>query len=185
MLSSTPIILKIGRHLIDLLHPLPDMIDLDAIEDALWSVRRWSGNPKALTLRQHTTLVQSLAKLLGADQPVIEWCWHHDDHEAIIGDIPGPLKHWLNVALVQAGTTTLDQIEQRLDAAICAARGIILPTDAIRRDTHFYDKLAETLEWRFVLGEPMAVWNMPFENWLTEDQAKSLIEDARSAVKVC
>lgn len=178
MLSSTPVNLKIGRHILDVLNPKPELIDLDAIEDALWSTRRFSGNPRALTIRQHTSLVEALALRLNAAPAVVRWCWHHDDHEGIIGDIPGPLKHFLNLAAIQGNTTTLDEIEIRLDAAICTARGIAFPDSEVRKKVHFFDKLAETLEWRFVLNEPQAIWNQPYRNWLSEDEALGFVDQA-------
>lgn len=171
--------LKIGQHIVDLLNPTPEMIDLDAIEDALWSVRRWSGNPKALTIRQHTMLVRNLAKRWGEPPQVIEWCWHHDDHEGIIGDIPGPLKHWINAQMEPH--QNLNDLEDGLDYAICMARGINIPLTNVRRSVHFYDKLAETLEWRFVLDEPQALWNRPFDSFFDDGTARKLIDDALNA----
>lgn len=184
MLSSSPVNLKIGRHLLNVLDPKPELIDLDAIESSLWVARRFSNNPRALVVRQHTGMVEKLAIHLNAEPAVVEWCRHHDDHEGIIGDIPGPLKHFLNLAAIQGNTTTLDEIEIRLDAAICTARGIAFPDSEVRKKVHFFDKLAETLEWLFVLGEPQAIWNMPFRNWLSGEEAQGFVDQAMAQERV-
>ena len=173
------ILLKIGEHLLDLLDPKPELIDLPAIEQRLWTVRRFSGCPKALVIRQHTGLVSKLALMMGEPFEVVRWCEHHDDHEGIIGDIPGPLKSYIEKATI--GTfRSLSDIELGLDHAICAARKIAPPTAEIRQRVHFYDKLAETLEWRFVLGEPVAPWNKPFENWMNETRARAMAAEAQN-----
>lgn len=173
-----PVQLKIGRHLLDVMDPRPELIDIAAIEDALWSIRRFSNNPRALLVRQHTKLVSTLAQIFGEPPEVVQWCEHHDDHEGIIGDIPGPLKTRINLAMAMSLTTTLDEIEQWLDGAICTARGIDYPTVETRRRVHFYDKLAETLEWRFVLNEPFAVWNKPVDDWFSEAECRALVVEA-------
>lgn len=171
--------LKIGAHLIDLLDPKPELIDLDAIEQRLWTVRRFSGCPQALVIRQHTGLVSKLALMMGEPFDVVRWCEHHDDHEGIIGDIPGPLKSYIEKAT--AGPfRSLSDIELGLDHAICLARNIPAPSAEIRKRVHFYDKLAETLEWRFVLGEPYAPWNRPYENWMNETRARTMAAEAKA-----
>lgn len=183
MLSSSSVHLKIGRHLLDIINPKPELIDLDAIESNLWSARRFSGNPCALLVRQHTHLVAALAERFNEPTSIVQWCKHHDDHEGVIGDIPGPLKNHINLAMIQGNTLTLDQIEERLDFAICMARGITMPTHEVRRIVHFYDKLAETLEWRFVLNEPYAVWNKPYDNWLSDSEAATFVGNASNLAR--
>ena len=174
--------LKIGAHLLNLLDPKPELIDLSAIERSLWTARRFSNNPASLLVRQHTGLVAALATLMGEPFNVIQWCSHHDDHEGIIGDIPGPLKSHLNAVMWAANRESLDDIETRLDWAICAARRIPIPTVELRDRVHFYDKLAETIEWRFVMGEPEAMWNKPVQNWLSEAVARDMAARAAAAV---
>lgn len=178
-MTTKPLTLKIGAHMLDLLNPSPYLIDLGAIERALWCARRFSGNPRALYVRQHTWLTARIARLMGETADVIRWCEHHDDHEGIIGDIPGPLKHYINHAMRQSNQTTLDEIELRLDRAIATARGIEAPSEDVRKAVHFYDKMAETLEWVFVIGEPQADWNRPFERWLDPDTARAFAEEAK------
>lgn len=175
-----PVILRIGAYSLDVLEPDPLKIDLAQIERNLWSAHRFSNNPQSLVVRQHTKLVSKLAVKMKEPVDVVDWCKHHDDHEGIIGDIPGPLKHWINAQLFEGTGPTLDDVEERLDRAICTARGTAYPDQELRQRVHFYDKLAETLEWLFVLGEQRAAWNMAFENWISEAEARRLIVDCAS-----
>ena len=171
------VMLKIGSFSLDVLNPDPLKIDLAQIERNLWTVHRFSNNPQALVVRQHTKLVSKLAVKMKEPVDVVDWCKHHDDHEGIIGDIPGPLKSWLNTRMI---FPTMDDLEEGLDRAICSARSSAYPDQELRRRVHFYDKLAETLEWLFVLGEPRADWNKPFENWISEAEARRMIVDCAS-----
>ena len=171
-----PYTLKLGQFLIeDILNPKPEQMDLHAIEERLRVMRRFSNDPKALTVHQHRVLVTTLAQRCGYHGgEVQEWCWHHDDHEAIIGDIPGPLK-----ALIGDHTPILNQIEAKLDEAICIARCLRHPTDHVRRAVHYYDKMAETIEWLHVLHQPPARWNMTCP--LNTDEMLDLLAEARAA----
>ena len=150
--------LKIGDKLIrDLSNPRPDEIDLAAVEDRLRLIRRFSNDPRALTVHSHRNLVKLLARKSSEPEEVLDWCEHHDDHEAIIGDIPGPIKN-----IIREHTPVLMRIERKLDDAINLARtGKPSPGDEIRRKVHTYDKMAETIEWRFVLDQPPERWNAP------------------------
>lgn len=151
-----PYALQIGEGFIaDILNPSPRDIDLNAIERRLRVIHRFSNDPRALTVHQHRTLVRLMAEHAGMPAHVCLWAYHHDDHEAIIGDIPGPLK-----SLIGHHTNILKVIEGRLDEAICKARGIEVPDATIRSRVHGFDKAAETLEWCMVLGMPFAPWNV-------------------------
>jgi hypothetical protein len=169
-----PVFLKIGGGVIDVLDPKPEHVDLDAIERNLWTAKRFSNNPDALVVRQHTHLVALLAKRQKEHPFVIRWCGHHDDHKGVIGDIPGPLKSWINTRM---GHFTLDDVEAMLDRAICHRNMFPYPDKELRDRVHFYDKLAETLEWRFMLGHGPEPWNKPFLNWISEAEARRMVED--------
>ena len=170
----TPI-LKIGRGCVDLLNPDPGTIDLVQIERNLWTTRRFTNNPRALVVRQHTELAKILAIRANEPQEIVYWCEHHDDHEGIIGDIPGPLKTWINWRMANDAMPTVDDMEYGLDRAICSARGHSYPDGSFRKITHHYDKLAETLEWLFVLNFPAEPWNKPYENWISTSEARGLV----------
>ena len=162
--------LKIGDKLIrDLLNPRPEEIDLEAIEERLRLIHRFSNDPRALTVHTHRHLVKLLALEHDEPEEVLDWCEHHDDHEAIIGDIPGPLKN-----IIRDRTPVLHHIEIRLDDAINIARtGNPAPGEDIRRRVRVYDKMAETIEWRFVLDQPAERWNAPIP--FSDDLAREIL----------
>jgi len=171
-----PYTLKLGQFLIeDILNPKPEQMDLHAIEERLRVMRRFSNDPKALTVHQHRVLVTTLAQRCGYHGgEVQEWCWHHDDHEAIIGDIPGPLK-----GLISDYTDILRHVETGLDRAICLARRIAFPTDDTRRRVHIFDKAAEAIEWLWVLNQPPQRWNAAIP--VDEHTARELLDHALKA----
>lgn len=172
--------LKIGDKFIpDILNPQPDQLDLSAIDDRLKSTRRFTNNPKALTVWQHIHLVQKLADALlthpaELHQQVRIWCRHHDDHEGILGDIPGPFKN-----LIGEHTQVVDAVEVGMDQAICMARGIPVPSPEVRRIVHHYDKMAETIEWVYVLGEELQSWSYPVEEGLAEAWIIAAVAEVR------
>lgn len=152
-----PYALSMGRHMIhDIMDPQPSQIDLEEIEIRLRGMHRFSNDPRALTVHTHRALVRNLASMAGESERIIQWCWHHDDHETVTGDIPGPLK-----ALIGTETKLLKTVEHHLDRAICQARKIPYPSRSVRTAVHKYDKQAETIEWTLVLGNALADWNAP------------------------
>jgi len=162
--------LRIGRFAVDLQDPRPEQIDLEALEANLDKTLRWTSNPDALSVRQHQIATAGLAVMGKATPEVVEWCAHHDDHEGIIGDITGPIK-----ALIALETPFFARLENKLDAAICSARGITYPTDGTRASVHYFDKLSETLEWRYVLGREPTPWLRALPIWMSEAKARAFI----------
>jgi hypothetical protein len=150
-------------------------VDLDLIERKLWNIRRFNGHPRALNVRPHTHLVRELAVRGNATEEVIRWAYHHDDHEGIIGDVIGPVE-----AIVRQHTPVLDELKDHLDVCICEARGIPVPSPGVKRDVHFYDKLAESLEWQFGLGHPDAGFHPEWPSWLRPIVARQLYDAHRS-----
>lgn len=154
--------LMIGKRFIaDLMNPKPEEIDLAGIEARLQSTYRFTNNKAALTVAQHRHVVRAVAMRVRDHTPgqhdcVLDWAFHHDDHEGIIGDIPGPLK-----SLIAQHSPILSVIEMGLDRAICEARGVRFPPPEIRAIVHRYDKIAETIEWVHVLRNDLEPWNMP------------------------
>lgn len=160
--------IQIGSKMVDLLNPTADQIDLDAIEMRLKSSRRFSGHPGALTIHQHQMLVKRMVTeqfsvIPTFDMPeevkdfwfhVIRWAKHHDDHEGVIGDIVAPVKK-----LVSSRSNILEIVETRLDIVICEARGFEYPTYMERQMLHHYDKMAETVEWRYAMRLDEEPWN--------------------------
>ena len=169
--------LKIGSKLVNLMNPSPDMIDLDAIEANLWQNRRFSNNPKALVVGQHRWLVRELALMMTwePDSPVAVWCYHHDDHEGIIGDIVGPIKR-----LISQHSSVIEDLESKLDAAICFKRGLLVPSPQTREIVHYFDKLAETLEWLYCLGYEREPWNLPLPGDIPEHMLVARVRVAQN-----
>ena len=165
--------LAIGNKLIrDIVNPTPEDIDVSELWPRLAVARRFSNNPAALTVLEHVHLVALLADKHGMPAEIVTWCLHHDDHEAIITDIPGPLK-----ALIGEHTHILRVVEERLDSAICTARSMVEPTDAQRRIVHVFDKMAESIEWQFVLCYTAEPWNLPIPWKKTE--VDTMLQEAR------
>lgn len=145
----------------DILNAKAHEIDQSAITPRLRVIHRFSNNPAALTVHQHRKFVPMLAEKarihpVQLHGEVMAWCEHHDDHEAITGDWPGPMKK-----LVGTETDVLDRVEFSLDNAICAGIGLAYPSQEVRDIVHVYDKMAETIEWVHVLGHDLAQWNQP------------------------
>lgn len=159
----------------DLRAAKPEDIDLDLLERKLWNLRRFQGHPKALVVRQHTHLVRALAIRGNASGEAIEWAFHHDDHEAIIGDL-----HGLLVRMIDAETDVLSSLSDHLDRVICDARGIDWPSKGTRREVHVYDKLAESIETRIGFGWPVLEQHPEWPAWLTHDLATRLYHNHRS-----
>lgn len=155
--------LMFGAKLIDLADPHPDDVDLDAVHARIASIRRFSGDPFALTVSAHSRAVWALAMDACAPPRVTEWSLYHDMHEAFTGDIPAPVKRYLF-----EHSPALANLEFALDRAICGAAGIPEPTPETRDGVRFFDKLAETLEWVHVLQRPEAGWNVAYTKFHVE-----------------
>lgn len=176
--------LKIGSLLIaDLMHPQPEELDMEAINRRLMNMPRFSGAAGTLDVHQHRHLVTRLVREdrdNGFDgdsydlyRRVLEWAYHHDDHEGVIGDIVSPVKR-----IISDRTNILEIVETRLDIAICYRLGIEVPNSIVRKIVHKYDKAAETIEWVYALGNELQEFNHPCPAHLF-DRGAELIEWAR------
>jgi HD containing hydrolase-like enzyme len=161
--------LMFGTKLIDLADPHPDDVDLDAVHARIASIRRFSGDPRALTVSAHSRVVWALARESAAPLEVVRWSLCHDMHEAFTGDIPAPVKRYLS-----EHSPALANLEFALDRALCEAMDIPEPTPETRDGVRFFDKLAETLEWVYVLQRPEAGWNVPYTKYNVETFWSSL-----------
>lgn len=173
----------------DIENPKPEEIDLAALERNLWNIRRYSGDPSALVVRQHTWLVREIAARypdIGPDaqtqleldiEPILDWCDHHDDHEGILSDTPDPYK-----LVIASYNPVMQRMETNFDKAICAARGVAYPSAYVRQRTHFYDKLAGVLEWEFCLGRKPRDDQYRTRNWIGETEMVELIDAARARI---
>jgi hypothetical protein len=170
----------VKAHIVNLKNFTPEDVDLELVEAKLWNIRRFNGHPEALMVRQHTHLVEELAAHDGATPEVVEWCRHHDDHEGIIGDVIGPVE-----TIIREHTPVLDYLKNHLDVCICGARGINYPSVVTKKATHFYDKLAESLEWQFGLGYDDAGFHPDWPSWIASNRhyARDLFERARDRAR--
>ena len=149
---------QIGSKLIaDLRTPKAEEIDLEGLEAALKTLRRFSSTPGALVVWDHEIVVEELMKAIDPSMPeeVLWWGRHHDDHEGVIGDLPGPFGR-----LINEYTDIVSVTKGNLDRVICAAHGRPYPSFTTRSRVSPYDRLSETLEWRFLLGHPQRPWNV-------------------------
>lgn len=58
----------------------------------LGGIRRFQGDPRALTVLQHSILCAQIALKAGLGECVAGWCLTHDLAEALLGDAHGPTK---------------------------------------------------------------------------------------------
>lgn len=181
--------LRIGQYFIrDLTDPQPEEIDVAAVIQRVSNIQRFSNNPSALSVRQHTRLcVHLLCCYYETEecdwgqvlkQSMLTYAEMHDLPESITGDIPGPLKN-----LIGMHTGILDLIETRLLLAIYKARKIPRPLKHVPELFHPFDKLAETLEWHYVLGNRIEPWCQPIPDWLPVQKQKALLELCREPEK--
>lgn len=138
--------LKLGSKWIDdVSFPKPHEIDVPYMIDRLNREFRFSGNLKALTIREHELLVVRLAKDAGEPSHVQSWADIHDHHEYVTGDIATPIKRLLG--------DSIGMVERAYDNAICQALGVQYPTSATRDAVKKYDYMAACIEWYYILGE--------------------------------
>src|SRR5690606_31900569 len=114
----------------DFANPRPEMVCLDDIVHSLCRINRCVGNiePVTFTVAQHSLVVASACKRPDARL----YALLHDAGEAYIGDIPTPLKLWME----NAGAAIIGLEMRILHAAIFPALGINPPTPEIIRDVH-------------------------------------------------
>jgi hypothetical protein len=153
-----PLALKFGSKLIeDLTSPKPHEIDVEAIHARLARTKRFCNDPDSLTVMEHVRMCVLIGRVLRVRRGLLGYLYHHDDHEALIGDIPAPVK-----ALIATQTNVLAKLENDLDIAIWEARGRTyeMPeTTQDFNDCYRIDKLAETLEWRLMMGSNTVKWD--------------------------
>jgi hypothetical protein len=163
----------IGDRLVaDIRFPRPGEVDIAFLEQRMHSIRRFSGNPKALTVFEHLQLVGRLAEAEGLSPSAVLWAYRHDFHEYALGDNVGPLKSALGAPLLA--------IERRWDEAIYAALGDAPPTAADRLAVKPLDTLALSLEWHLCLEREDA---QPFSRPCS-DQAVDILAGVVGAHRV-
>lgn len=97
----------------DFANPRPEQIDLDDIATSLSHVCRFGGHISLphYSVAEHACLVQGFVIEAGHPELAPE-ALHHDDHETYTGDLPTPLKNYLEEAGVYR--PLVDSIDQAI-----------------------------------------------------------------------
>lgn len=103
-----------GR-LVDLINPQPESFEAEDIARALSFENRYAGNYGPYSVAQHSVLVARYASKVHGGRQVVLSALHHDDAEAVTGDVPRPVKRLC---------PELRALERRLEAAINLQHGI-------------------------------------------------------------
>lgn len=78
---------------LDLVQPDHSVITVEAIAHALSNTCRYGGSClRFLSVAEHVVMVAGRLRQLGAPAHIVAAGLHHDDAEAVLGDIPRPLK---------------------------------------------------------------------------------------------
>ncbi len=101
----TPFCIQTGEGFYDFEEPGRSTVTIEEIAHSLNGIRRWNGQTTTyISVAQHACLVSDwlLAKAEPDNEPdqydgylVAYYGLHHDDHEALRGDIPSPRKRYL------------------------------------------------------------------------------------------
>jgi len=136
----------------DFAAPRPEMVTLYDIWYCLARINRWGGNiePVTYTVAQHSLVTASACRL---PQSRV-YALLHDAAEAYIGDLPTPLKLWLE----NAGAGILGLEMRILFGAIFPAFGINPPGKEIAADVHNADQIALATEYRDIVQGRNAGW---------------------------
>lgn len=153
-----PFIQLRSGYCVSLTQPDCTMLPLSDIALALARTARFNGATKghyAYSVAQHSVFVaRILAEQLHTD--IIQRAGLlHDAHEALIGDIPTPVKHWL-------GAEALAALERPLILALYA-RFALSPTLINSGAVKLADEAALATERRDLLAAPAWPWPSPAE----------------------
>jgi len=104
-------------------------------------------------------LVSGLAWSDGQPTEVVRWAFMHDFHEAYTGDIPTPLKRYLDgdaLGDAKGRVGVLAELETQLDKTICEAFDVPYPGRIVRDIVKGYDAKAydHEVEWFRSLTAP-------------------------------
>jgi hypothetical protein len=159
---------------IDLRNPKPDEMNLRAIAGQIAKINRWAGATQLpVSVAKHTVLVASLC-----DIEVRPFALLHDMHEALLGEIPQPVK----VTLQEMGASDhLDRLQAALDEAITLAAGLPWPWPAAATAAvKAADLRALATEWRDFTNHPLPDWASHYppspralrgSSWAMDEQA--------------
>jgi len=122
-----PDILTYSGKYFDFINPQNNEFRIEDIAHALSNVCRFAGHTRDFySVAQHSVLVARFVMRHSAPDDIIDYgrsALLHDAAEAYLGDITRPLKQLLPDYKV---------IEQRVEAALCAAFGVSLPLSIVK-----------------------------------------------------
>lgn len=159
--------------LVDLVHPDPKTITIEAIAHGLGQINRWNGALELpFSVAQHSILVMELfCRAFPHHRNQAIYALLHDAHEAYIGDWTTPVFKAFCRAMAQhvppiSGPTCEDVrelLKRRFDDAIYRALDVPShgPSTLAGVDIHLADKWALAVEWRDFM--PAANGEYPFE----------------------
>ncbi len=93
-------------------HPETSTMTIEDVALSLSNVCRWGGHCRPFfSVAQHAVEVADIVEMLGGDAFAQFVALHHDDHEAVRGDIPTPRKRYLKAhgQLFKGEQTVQDQ----------------------------------------------------------------------------
>lgn len=111
-----------GR-LVDLASPDPASFQAEEVARALANENRYAGNYGPYSVAQHSVLVARMVERMGGEGPLCLAGVHHDDSEAVTGDVPRPVKNMC---------PDFRALEARLEAAVAARWGVDLRAPIVK-----------------------------------------------------
>jgi hypothetical protein len=128
-------------------------------------IHRFLGHTReAWSVAAHAVGAARLGRALSMPVVTQYLALHHDDHEALIGDIPGPIKSWLHNwdAVVAEALDELEmQAQTAISMAIKAGGGLSLyVTDAQADQIRYLDRLMLAAEARILKASPPRSWGV-------------------------
>lgn len=164
----------------DLVNPLPEMVHLRDIAEALAKANRFTGH----TLRPYSVAQHSVFCSYHVPYRARLHALLHDAEEAYMGDIATPLK--MALRSLGAGTAVRD-LSDRIRGAVFEKFGLAWPcdpdiwmevknADALALATEKRDLLRHKLSWSYSMPDPDPVLLVPVPWW---DAAEMFMKRAR------
>ena len=132
---------------VDIGNPVLTLEQAFALNDATTRMKRFNGNPDALSVNQHHNLCGLIAHAMGKPQSVLDWADCHDLHEGALGDIISPVKEYID-------SDKLRHLEKVWDIAIAKATGYPPPTDETYEAVREIDLISRRIEMEELGMEP-------------------------------
>lgn len=173
----------------DFANPQADQVKFHDIVHNLCNMPRYQGGTFPVwTVGAHSLHVSGLAFCDGQPAEVVRWAFMHDFHEAYTGDIPTPLKRYLEGDALGDGAGRigmLSELETNLDRVICEAFDVPYPGQIVRDIVKRYDIEAREMEERwFRLNDPtrLGEWGPSIQAFMDETVYLFFCAGARTGI---